>query len=209
MSAVGAAPAEVVHPPRLSLPAWPAAPEPVSREAAAYLVVALGPEESTRSVAGEWAAAAAAIAPVTSLRLATMASAADRAALQAVLAAVRTGWRILVVGGQYDVLQALAAIRDAGAIPAELTSFVVHTRDLPAYCAQCRTTNRVAGAPGDEVECPGCGRTVAIHPHLSAALGSFLASDARARDIAVGELASEPAAAARPRPRPAASEEAA
>lgn len=175
---------EAIHPPQLALPAWPAAPEPVTPDAAAYLVVALGTEGSTRSVANQWVTAAKAIAPVILLVLDTMASAADRDSLETALGRARTGCRILVVGGQYDVLQALAAIRDAGAIPAELTSFVVHTRDLPIYCAQCRKTSRVAGAPEDEVECPGCGRTVAIHPHMSAALGSFLASDARAQDIA-------------------------
>lgn len=181
---MSAAADEAVKPPQLALPAWPAAPEPVNARAAGYLVVAIGPEESTRSVAGEWAAAAAAIAPVVLLVLDTMASAADRESLQTMLGRVRTGWRILVAGGQYDVLQALAATRDAGATPGELTSFAVHTRDLPVFCAQCRHTSRVVGAPGDEVECPGCGRTVDIHPHMSAALGSFLASDARARDIA-------------------------
>lgn len=76
-------------------------------------------------------------------------------------------------------MTALAMAREAGAVPAELLSYVVHTRDLPLYCAHCRNTFRVEGRAGGVVSCPpGCARDLAIHEHHSPTMGSFLASAA-------------------------------
>ena len=66
--------------------------------------------------------------------------------------------------------------RAAGAVAAELSSYVTHTRDLPLYCAHCRDTYRVTAAAGGTVACPGCARDLEVHEHHSPVLGSFLGS---------------------------------
>jgi hypothetical protein len=169
---------DLAHPPRHALPQWPSNPDAIDPEAATHLVIAIGSAPETSEVAGAWVRAAEAVAATTMLVLDNIDDPADRAGYDEVLASARTGVRILIVGGQYDVLRALAIARDAGAIPAELSAYVVDTSELPLYCAHCRDTHRVGGAPGDFVTCPGCARLLEIHPHLAAASGSFLASEA-------------------------------
>jgi len=169
---------EVVPPAAPSLPEWPAEPAAVDPTGSAYLVVAAGSHPETHEVARRWVVQAESMAPTTMVVLDTVDDPDDRATLGEGLAAARTGLRILVAGGQYDVLRVLTLARDAGAVPAELTAFVVETSELPLYCAHCRDAHRVAGAPGDTVVCPGCARLLEIHIHHAAALGSFLASEA-------------------------------
>lgn len=172
---------EHVHPPALSLPSWPLEPEPVDRSGTSFLVIAVGASQCAH-IARAWAQQAEAIAP-TILAVYESLEPDDRSDLVRVLGRCRTGVRIMVVGGQYDVLTALALARSAGAIGDELRSFVTHEHDLPIYCAHCRDTYRVEGSPGDDAQCPGCLRILEIHPHMSAVRGSFLASDAHAREL--------------------------
>ncbi|WP_262365847.1 DUF3445 domain-containing protein [Gordonia sp. OPL2] len=166
------------------LPLWPAAPEAVDESGASFLIVAIGGEPMVGVVSRGWVSAAEAIGPTRLVVLDTLTSPADRGALAEALAVTTTGARVHVVGGQYDVMTALSTARDHGALAAELSAFVVHTRDLPLYCAHCRDTFRVDGAPGAVVDCPGCARRVEIHAHHSASRGGFLAS---ASDAEVGE----------------------
>ncbi len=170
----------------LGLPRWPAAPGPVDPAGASYLVVALGAHPGTTEVAARWVRLGERRAPTRSLTVAGIDG--DRAAIVRALEEARTGVRILVVGPQYDVLLTLALAREHGAGPAELSCFVVDAGSgptaLPVFCAHCRATHRVVGEPGGEVTCPGCSRRLEIHPHHSARGGSFLASDARARELA-------------------------
>ena len=151
--------------------------------AASYLVIAIGTDPVTASVTQAWTAAAEGVAPTTLVVLDSMASHADRDVLATVLGQARVGVRFLIAGGRYDVLQALAFARDHGALAPELASQVTHERDLPVYCAHCRGTHRLAAVPGGEVTCPGCHRRLEVHEHHSAALGSYLASDAQAREL--------------------------
>lgn len=176
-------PAESVHPPALSLPRWPEAPPPADGSGTGFLVIAVGGDPATAAAASGWLKAAQEIGPATLVVLGTMTSAGDRAALGRALRLARTGVRICVTGGQYDVLQVLAAALAAGAIPAELRSFVTSRSDLPMYCVHCRATSRVEAAPGELAGCPACGRTLEVHPHCAAVRGSFLASDATARTL--------------------------
>ncbi|MFI6358599.1 dimethylamine monooxygenase subunit DmmA family protein [Streptomyces sp. NPDC050743] len=170
--------AEIVPPPAPSLPHWLAEPEPVDPAGTSYLIVALGPHARTRQVAQEWVAAAEALASTAFVVVDSIDAPDARAALDASLDKALSGVRIMVVGGQYEVLRTLTIARDAGAIPAELSAFVVDTTELPLYCAHCRDTFRAAGSPGDTVTCAGCARRLEIHRHYAAALGSFLASEA-------------------------------
>lgn len=82
-----------------------------------------------------------------------MGRASDRTEFEDALKRARTGVRVMLVGGQYDVLTALAIARDSGLIPEEITSFVVDTEDLPVYCAHRRITFRAEAAPTDLLRC--------------------------------------------------------
>lgn len=165
-------------------PQWPTTPEPVDPDGASYLVLAIGAHPDTARVARSWVESAEAMAPTTLGVLDRLDDPVDRAALRELVGRTRTGVRVMVVGGEYDVLQALAEARAAGLLPVELRSFVSDRADLPVYCAHCRATHRIATRPGAEVDCPGCGRRLEVHEHLSAHRGDFLASDARARELA-------------------------
>lgn len=191
LAAYGQAPAgetpalaeEVVLPPAFSLPRFAETPGGVDPGGASFLIVALGPEPETASIARAWVDEAQAMGQATLAVLDTMSDPDDRDALGRLLARSRTGVRVMAVGGQYDVLQAVAAVRAAGVIAEEITAYPVHRRDLPVFCAHCRRVNRVEGEPGMTVACPGCARVLEIHPHAAAVRGSFLASDAQAREL--------------------------
>lgn len=168
---------EVERPVGLSLPVWPTEPGPVDATGRGYLLVGFGDEGV--GVVRSWAAAAAAYGPVATL----LAARFDRPSLDRALATTRCGVRVMVAGPQDAVLLALAVAREAGAEPEELRSFVTRTDVLPLYCAHCRTTSSVVAAPGGVAACPACAVALDVHPHLSAVRGSFLGSDARAREI--------------------------
>lgn len=169
--------------PQPGMPVWPDTPDGIDPEGATFLVIAASSEPEAHDVAQNWMTAAACVAPTRLLAVGSLADDNNRRAVEQAIAKACTGVRIMVVGGQHDVLLTLAAARTAGALPEELSAFVIHTRDLPMYCAHCRDTHRVVGQPGEIVECPGCRRQVEIHRHCSATRGSFLASDAQARTL--------------------------
>jgi len=175
--------AEEIPPQVPSLPAWPAAPEPVDETGTSFLVLAVGSHPETARVAGEWVAHAEALAPTTLGTLDAIDAAEDRVTFEALLGRARTGVRVMVVGGQYDVLQTLSLLRRRGALEAELRAFVTDDREIPVYCAHCQTTFRAATAPGGEATCPACERRLEVHEHLAVLLGSFLASDAEATTL--------------------------
>ncbi|MFT4042599.1 MAG: DUF3445 domain-containing protein [Gordonia sp. (in: high G+C Gram-positive bacteria)] len=170
--------------PSWGLPHWPPYPPEVDTAGAAYLVVAIGADVTTGRVARDWVAAASSAGPTRLLVLDTLTHDMDRTALTGALDESITGTRILIVGGQGEVMWALSVARAKGAIAAELTAYVVHTRDLLAYCAHCAQTTLCQAAPGDIVDCPGCGRRIEIHAHHSSVRGSFLACAAAGEESA-------------------------
>ena len=158
------------------MPRWPASPPAVDTTGAAFLVVAIGDDPAAAHVSRNWVAAAEAAGGTRLVVLDSLGDAVDRSALQSALDECRTGTRVLVTGGQYDVMTALAMARNAGAVAAELSCYVTHTRDLPLYCAHCRETFRAEAVVGGVVACPGCARDLEVHEHHSPVMGSFLAS---------------------------------
>ncbi|SEN89285.1 hypothetical protein E3O25_13745 [Cryobacterium sp. TMT1-3] len=163
-----------VHPPARSLPLWPAGD--LDTSARSHLIVPIGGRAET-DLARQRLRQAQLLAPSTLLAFAALGP-AEADTLSAVYRSARVGLRVLIIGGQFDVFQALAAARGAGLLPPELRCILTHTRDLPMFCAHCRATSRVAAAPGSLVTCPGCARTLEIHEHTSSRRGSFLASQA-------------------------------
>ncbi|MGW5105940.1 dimethylamine monooxygenase subunit DmmA family protein [Nocardia sp. NPDC004123] len=178
---MSAAIVEQVPPQFPSLPRWPASTEPVDTTGTSFLVLAVGGGSKAAALAREWTAEAEALGPTTLAVLDAIDHPADREAFQTVLGRARTGVRVMVVGGQYDVLQSLSMLRRSGALEAELRCFVTDYSEIPVFCAHCQTIFRAVAAPGGAATCPGCGRDLEVHEHLAALLGSFLASDAKAR----------------------------
>lgn len=170
---------DVATPAALSLPVWPPVPEAVDRTGTSFVIVDLGGDDTAAGVADAWAQQAEEVGPVTRHR----ADRLDVDELSAVLARTRCGVRVMIAGPQDDVLLALATARAAGAEPDELMSFATRTDLLAVFCAHCRATSRVAAEPGGTVSCPACGRMLEIHSHVSAVRGSFLGSDATAREL--------------------------
>ncbi|WP_181407685.1 dimethylamine monooxygenase subunit DmmA family protein [Nocardioides sambongensis] len=155
--------------------------------AGSFLIVSVGADPVTAARTAGRTADAEAIGSTRLVVLDDVDHPADAAALADALAAARTGVRILLLGGRYDVLQAAARAREAGAIPAEITLETTHAVDLPVYCAHCRGTHRVAADPGERVLCPGCARLLEIHDHLAGTLGAFLASDTGEAPVRAGD----------------------
>lgn len=153
----------------------------VDTTGASFLIISFGQGENA-GVARTWLNGAAALAPVQWLTFADFNADTSRQ-LGRAFGSSLTGVRIMVVGPQFDVLQTIAVARRRGALEQEITSLITDTAELPIYCAHCRATSRVRGGAGDTVACPGCARTLEVHPHLSGTRGSYLASDARARDL--------------------------
>lgn len=154
---------------------------PVDRSGSSYLIISYGQGENA-VVARRWLAEAAPLAPVQWLTFREL-DAETRRQLTRSLRASSNGIRVMVVGACYDVMQTIALARSCGAIEEELCSLITGARDIPIYCAHCRTTSRVQNEPGELALCPCCSRTLEIHLHMSTSRGSYLASDARARDL--------------------------
>ncbi|RAM37753.1 hypothetical protein DBZ45_09140 [Arthrobacter globiformis] len=153
----------------------------VDRSGNSFLIVSFGSGENA-ALARAWIAEAAELGQVQWLTFSEI-NAETRRQLRQALASSLNGVRIMIVGRQFDVLQTVALARAAGALEKEVLSLVTNAVDLPIYCAHCRATSSVVGGVGDVVTCPACDRTVEIHAHLSGVRGSYLASDALAREL--------------------------
>lgn len=146
-----------------------------------FLVISFGRGENA-AAAREWLTEAAATGPVQWLTFEEFDDDTGRR-LGWVFNSSLNGLRIMILGPQFDVLQSVAVARRSGALETEIQALITDTAELPIYCAHCRATGRVRGGAGDTVTCPGCARSLEVHPHLSGTRGSYLASDARARDL--------------------------
>ncbi|WP_168929378.1 dimethylamine monooxygenase subunit DmmA family protein [Nocardioides sp. GY 10113] len=163
--------------------ATPTVDTTIDTRARSFLVVAIGADAETARVAREWTTLAEGVAPTTLAVLDDIDAPSDLATLADVAGSARVGVRILVVGGRYDAHRAVALLREHGALPVEIQVSVTHADDLPVYCAHCRDIRRVVGEPGGLVECPGCARLLEVHDLLATAMGCYLASDSRAREV--------------------------
>jgi hypothetical protein len=144
-----------------------------------FLVMRLGPDVVGAQLAA-WARAAASRGPVAHVAVPSFEE--GRPLIDAALDRARTGVRILVVGGRFDVQQTSALVRAHGASAEEIATAVTHERDAAVYCVHCRDVQRLTPLDGF-ASCPGCGRTLEIYDNLSSHRGSYLAADADARAV--------------------------
>jgi hypothetical protein len=165
----------------LNVPSRSAAQVSVDTSGTSFLITSYGHGQNAET-ARRWLTDAARLGPVQWLTFTDFNPHSKRHLARAFRSSLN-GVRIMIVGTQFDVLQSVALARNNGALAEEIHGFISDASDLPIYCAHCRATSRVPGAAGDLAVCPGCARTVEIHPHLSAVRGSYLASDAHAREL--------------------------
>lgn len=99
------------------------------------------------------------------------------------LARLTTGWRVLAVGRERDVLAVRAAALAAGALDAEITLVPTDVRDVDdrmstrvrlVFCGACHRRFDARVAVRDHLACPGCRAVLTVAAHHSRRHGAFL-----------------------------------
>ncbi|NMD63444.1 UNVERIFIED_ORG: hypothetical protein FNL38_103316 [Nocardia globerula] len=111
---------------------------------------------------------------VSWLKLGPQWSAATSAVLQREFAAARVGWRLIVIGAEIEVLQARSAAIAAGAIPAEILTYVTGDAQRRVYCVHCRHVHRTDTPVGALSPCPRCRTDLFVYHHVSRRYGAYL-----------------------------------
>ncbi|BBG02487.1 hypothetical protein PSA01_39610 [Pseudonocardia saturnea] len=151
-----------------TLPRYPAA----GRSPAPHLVIAVGAAEPPAPRPGD--------------RLRTIRCGADAdELLDAELATMVTGWRILVTGTESDVQQVRSAALARGALDSELELRPTDVdagpealRPRTVHCGHCHTRFSATAAIGGAVHCPACGCALVVAHHHSRTHAAFLGSPA-------------------------------
>lgn len=111
---------------------------------------------------------------VSWLKLAPGWSAATSAVLENECAAARVGWRLIVIGTEIEVLQTHSTAISAGAVPAEILSYVIADAQRRIYCAHCRHVHQADTPVGELSPCPRCNADLFVYPHVSRKHGAYL-----------------------------------
>ena len=160
---------------RGNLPVWAAEPPSADVGGQGFILIGLG--ASAPPVVARWRDQIAALKRPVLERLGE--GAADQAMLDwldATLAQVPIGWRLMLAGPPSEALVLTARARAAGMIDDEIRAFAIDDGHARAHCIHCGTVFKTAGGPGAEAVCPGCGSRLFVHRHFSrdrAALVAF------------------------------------
>ncbi|HWK79459.1 MAG TPA: dimethylamine monooxygenase subunit DmmA family protein, partial [Thermomicrobiales bacterium] len=84
------------------------------------------------------------------------------------------GWRVAAAGEEHAVLAVAEAARKAGLLPSELVLHAETWERRRVYCPICAVITIADCAATDTVRCAGCGRLLAIQPHLSRRKAAYL-----------------------------------
>lgn len=168
---------EVVDSGSWSLPQWPELPPEPDPTGASFLLIGYATPEA-QAVAQQWEKVAGRLNPPRPVRLLHNYQ-FDHDQLAELLKEARCGVRLLVAGGQYDVLQTMAAARELGLESGEIIGFATAEDDLPLFCPHCQTSSRAYAQVFDWTTCPGCQRALTVKPQYSSQRGSFLGVDTR------------------------------
>jgi hypothetical protein len=163
---------------RTNLPVWPSLPPPIDEAGRGFILLGLG-ADAADALAG-WRSAIDVLGRPCRQRLDPDAPASDALIgwLDDVLASAVVGWRLMLAGAASEVLLLSARARAAGMVASEIRCFATADAHVRTQCVHCKTSFRCEGKPGAVVACPGCGRHLLIHQHLSrrhAALVAFIA----------------------------------
>jgi ribosomal protein S27E len=163
---------------RTNLPVWPAVPPPIDEAGRGFILLGLGADAG--DVLAGWRSAIDALNRPCRQRLDPEAPANDALIgwLGDALASAVVGWRLMLAGPSSEILLLSARARAAGMLESEIRSFATADAHVRVQCVHCKTPFRCEGEPGAIVACPGCGRHLLIHQHLSrrhAALVAFIA----------------------------------
>jgi hypothetical protein len=154
---------------RLPWPGVPRWPAPELPPAASYLACCFG------ETAGERAEALLAGAdhgiPVQRAALAARWDAEEEAELRRLINACHTGVRIILVGPESVVLQAMAVARELGASTDEIipvaTEAAAHRPRRRVFCAACRRSFDAVAEIGARVACPVCAAELTVNHRFS------------------------------------------
>jgi dimethylamine monooxygenase subunit C len=109
-------------------------------------------------------------------RFRALADAADAGALlDAELARLSTGWRVLAVGTERDVGLVRAAALARGALDEEITvRTTAGDGGRRLHCGHCHRSSDTDAGVGETVGCPGCGERLVVTAHRSRTHGADL-----------------------------------
>jgi dimethylamine monooxygenase subunit C len=164
-----------------SVPAWAVAPRRAEADLSGryWTVVAFldgdGRPGAAAEIATDWAAQIQAHLPGAAPRVHLVPD--DAAAQQAVdedMSTALVGWRLMIAGPADACLRLRAhAVGNAvGDDEIVVASTDVAHRDV--HCAHCRVVTRAAVELAGVVRCRGCGRSLAVQPHVSRRIGAHL-----------------------------------
>lgn len=161
-----------------NLPIWPTSPPPIDEAGRGFILLGLGADAA--DVLAGWRCAIDARSQPCRQRLDLEAPASDALIgwLEDALASAVVGWRLMLAGPSSEVLLLSARARGAGMLESEIRSFATADAHIRGQCVHCKIPFRCEGEPGTVVACPGCGRHLLVHQHLSrrhAALVAFIA----------------------------------
>ncbi|MFE5708682.1 dimethylamine monooxygenase subunit DmmA family protein [Rhodococcus koreensis] len=91
------------------------------------------------------------------------------------------GVRLVLAGPPADVHAAAAAAAECGMLDEEITPLCDEDGRRVVFCGHCRAATTIK-AGSSEVDCQGCGTTLAITDHFSRRLGGYLGFSAHAEE---------------------------
>ena len=157
-----------------SVPPWAVAPRRVPADVSGryWTVVAFAGGES---IATEWVAQIQGRHPESAPRVHPVSDDhAATCALDADVATVRVGWRLMMAGPADACLRLRAHALGIGIGDDEITVATTDVARRDVHCAHCRTVTHGAVSLGGVVTCDGCGRRLAVQAHVSRRIGAHL-----------------------------------
>ncbi|HKS00645.1 MAG TPA: dimethylamine monooxygenase subunit DmmA family protein [Arthrobacter sp.] len=102
--------------------------------------------------------------------------------LRSALGLSHVGVRLVLAGPPADIRAAAAAAAECGLQQEEITLLNDEAAPRVIYCPHCHTTTTTVRPAGSEVQCQGCGTSLATTDHFSRRMGAYLGYAAHAEE---------------------------